>query len=129
MMNKPGKTGIARMIAATDYSWRGLKACWRNEEAFRIEACLMLFFMPLSFVVGSTLIHQLLLFLICSGVILAELINSAIESVVDRIGLEQHELSGQAKDIGSAIVFVSLLTFGVLWLPSLWAFYQLTLSN
>ena len=125
MMNKPGKTGFPRMVAATRYSWRGLKATWRNEEAFRLEASAMVVFMPLSFVVGGTLAHQLLLFLICAGVILAELINSAIESVIDRISLEHHALSGQAKDIGSAIVFVTLLSFLILWSVSGWQFYQL----
>ena len=71
---------------------------------------------------GQTLTHQLLLVTVCGLVILAELINTAIESVVDRIGPEHHPLSGQAKDLGSAIVLVTLILFLVIWVPSLWQF-------
>ena len=124
MMTKPDATGVKKLINSTIYSWRGLRAAWRNEEAFRLELCLALIFLPLSYVVGDSLTHQLLLVLVCVLVVLAELINTAIESVVDRIGPEIHPLSGQAKDLGSAIVLITLGLFWLLWAPSLWHYYK-----
>ncbi|NQY02183.1 MAG: diacylglycerol kinase [Halieaceae bacterium] len=123
-MSKPGKRGLARLVAATRHSADGFAAAWRNEEAFRLEASLALAFVPLAFFVGESLVHQLLLLVVCALVILAELVNTAIETVVDRIGPEQHPLSGQAKDIGSATVFVSLALFLAAWVPSLWQWWQ-----
>ncbi|HET8710780.1 MAG TPA: diacylglycerol kinase [Spongiibacteraceae bacterium] len=119
-MTKPGKTGIARLIAATGYSLKGFRAAWKHEEAFRIEATLACVCIPLAFWVGQNLTHQLLLVMSCAIVILAELFNSAIEAAIDRFGSEMHPLSGQAKDIGSAGVFTSLMLFLIVWLPSLW---------
>jgi diacylglycerol kinase (ATP) len=120
MMTKPGKTGIARLIAATGYSFKGFRAAWKYEEAFRIEATLAGVCVPVAFWVGENLTHKLLLVTTCAIVILAELFNSAIEAAIDRHGSEIHPLSGQAKDIGSAGVFTSLILFLVVWLPSLW---------
>jgi diacylglycerol kinase (ATP) len=120
LMTKPGKTGLARLFAATGYSLQGLRAAWRHEEAFRIEATLACLCIPLAFWVGQGLTHQLLLVICCGLVIITELINSAIEAAVDRFGSEQHPLSGQAKDIGSAAVFTSLALFLLVWAPSLW---------
>jgi diacylglycerol kinase (ATP) len=120
MMTKPGKTGIARLIAATGYSMQGFRAAWKHEEAFRIEATLACLCVPASFWVGQGLTHQLLLVVTCALVILAELFNSAIEAAVDRFGSEMHPLSGQAKDIGSAGVFTSLALFLIVWGASLW---------
>ena len=122
LMTKPGKTGVARIIAATGYSLKGLRAAWRYEEAFRVEATLALLFLPLSFVVGATLVHQLLLVMTCAIVVIAELVNSAIEANVDRVSSEIHPLSGQAKDLGSAAVFISLLLFALVWGLSGWQF-------
>ena len=120
MMTKPGKTGLARLIAATGYSVKGFRAAWKYEEAFRIEATLSCVCLPLSFFVGQGLTHQLLLVMSCALVILAELFNSAIEAAVDRFGSEMHPLSGQAKDIGSAAVLTTLILFVIVWIPSLW---------
>jgi diacylglycerol kinase (ATP) len=120
MMTKPGKTGLPRLLAATRYSMQGFRAAWRHEEAFRIEAALVATCIPLAFWVGQGLTHQLLLVLSCGLIVLAELLNSAIEAVVDRFGAEQHPLSGQAKDIGSAAVFTSLMLFLITWVPSVW---------
>lgn len=120
LMTKPGKTGLARLFAATGYSIKGLRAAWKHEEAFRIEATLAVLCVPLAFWVGRDLTHQLLLVICCGLVIITELINSAIEAAVDRFGSELHPLSGQAKDIGSAAVFSSLALFLIAWLPSLW---------
>ncbi len=120
MMTKPGKTGIARLIAATGYSIKGFRAAWKYEEAFRIEATLACLFMPLAFWIGQDLTHKLLLLITCALVILAELFNSAIEAAIDRFGSEMHPLSGQAKDIGSAGVLTTLILFIVVWATSLW---------
>lgn len=123
MMNKPDRTGIARIIAATGYSIKGLKAAWKNEEAFRLEVILGIILFPLSFWLGESLNHQLILVTSLVVVLITELINSAIEAVVDRIGSEVHPLSGQAKDIGSAAVFVSMLLCLLIWSVSLWDFF------
>ena len=124
MMTKPQATGIRKLINSTIYSWQGLRAAWQHEEAFRLELCLALLFLPLAWIVGDGLVHQLLLTMVCVLVVLAELVNTAIESVVDRIGSEPHPLSGQAKDLGSAIVLITLLLFWLIWGPSLWHFYR-----
>lgn len=121
LMSKPGKRGLPRLLDSFLYSLLGLKAAWRNEEAFRLEVCLALIFVPMSFWLGQSLEHQLLLLLSCGIVLLAELVNSAIEAVVDRVGPEQHPLSAQAKDIGSAVVFISLNLFLLIWGYSAWA--------
>lgn len=122
-MNNTALTGIPKLVAATRYSWLGLRAAWRGEEAFRLELSLAIFMVPLAFYIGDGRAHQLVLVASCALVLLAELLNSAIEAVVDRIGPEQHELSGRAKDLGSAAVFVTLMLILLLWLPSIWDFY------
>jgi len=119
-MMKPGKRGLPRLIDAARYSMQGLRAAWRNEEAFRMEATLALVAIPLAFWVGEGLTHQLLLVVVSGLVIITELLNSAIEAAIDRFGGEIHPLSVQAKDIGSAAVFSSLMLFVAVWLPSLW---------
>lgn len=118
--NKPGKKGIARLIAATGYSFKGLRAVWQHEGAFRLEASAAIICIPASFWVGSDLSHKLLLVTSCVLVLLAELFNSAIEATVDRVSHERHPLSGLAKDIGSAGVFLTMLLFLVVWGTSLW---------
>ena len=123
-MTKPGRRGLARLVAATRYSWQGFKAAWLHEEAFRMEATLALAFVPLAFVVGQSLAHQIALVITCGLVILAEVINTAIESIVDRIGPEHDPLSGQAKDLGSAAVFVTLGLFLLVWVMSIWHYFR-----
>ena len=115
-MAKPGKSGIKRIIDATGYSWKGLKAAWKYEAAFRQELILVLIGIPLAFYLSENKYELLWLILPLFILVIAELINSAIEAVVDRISDEHHELSGRAKDIGSAIVFVSLVLLVVVWL-------------
>ncbi|QUJ69576.1 diacylglycerol kinase (plasmid) [Photobacterium sp. GJ3] len=113
---KPGNTGVVRIVKAAGYSMQGLKAAWQHEAAIRQEIVLLVvltavsFFLPVSFVEHILLIASLFL------VVIVELLNSAIEAVVDRIGNEFHELSGRAKDIGSAAVFVALMLTGGIWL-------------
>lgn len=114
-MSKPGKTGIARIIAATGYSRQGLAAAWRHESAFRQECTLALILLPLAWWLGTTLAERLILIAVLAIVIITELLNSGIEAVVDRIGEEHHALAGRAKDMGSAAVFISLLLVLVVW--------------
>ncbi len=115
-MSKPGRVGLDRVVHATGYSIKGLKACWHNEAAFRQELILCLVMLPLSFIVGANLFETALLIVTLFLVLMMELINSAIEAVVDRIGHEFHDLSGRAKDIGSAVVFLALLLVATVWI-------------
>ena len=114
-VGKPGNTGIRRVIRATRYSAQGLAHAWKHESAFRQEVTLTILMIPLAIWLGRTPMEKLLLIASCFFVIVVELLNSAIEAVVDRIGEERHELAGRAKDMGSAAVFVSLLMVGALW--------------
>ena len=113
------KKGFARLRAATVYSVEGLRACLASEEAFRLEIMLAVVLTPLAFWLGDSPAERGLLLVAIVLVLLVELLNSAIEAVVDRIGLEYHALSKKAKDIGSAAVFISLVAFVVLWVAVL----------
>jgi diacylglycerol kinase (ATP) len=113
---KPGATGIKRVIDATGYSIQGLKAAWVNEAAFRQESILLVVLTIVTCFLPVTRFEQLAMIASMFLVVIVELINSAIEAVVDRIGSEHHELSGRAKDIGSAAVFVSMCFVGITWL-------------
>jgi len=119
-MNKPNLTGFPRLIAAAHYSLHGLTAAWKHEEAFRLETVLALLLFPCSFWLAQSLSHQLILIASLILVLIIELINSAVEAVVDRIGTDFHPLSGQAKDIASAAVFLSMMQVLLLWGLSLW---------
>ena len=112
---KPGATGIKRVIDAAGYSVQGLKAAWINEAAFRQELVLLVVLTVVTFFLPVTKFEQLAMIASMFLVLIVELINSAIEAVVDRIGTEHHELSGRAKDIGSAAVFVSLCLSAFIW--------------
>ena len=114
-MAKPGATGVTRIINATGYSMKGLKSAWINEAAFRQELVLVLLLMPLACWLGDSLNQILLLIVISWLVVIVEVLNSAIEAVVDRIGSEHHELSGRAKDLGSAAVFIALALNALVW--------------
>jgi diacylglycerol kinase (ATP) len=114
-MSKPGNTGIKRIINAAGYSWAGLKAAFKHEAAFRQELALCLIMIPAGVWLGQSGVERALLIGSLLLVLIVELINSAIEAVVDRFGGEQHELSGRAKDIGSAAVFIALLNVVVIW--------------
>lgn len=112
---KPGKTGIERLVDASRYSMKGIAAAWRNEAAFRQEAALVIVLFPLSFFVAANPLQWLLLIIPLPILLITELLNSAIENVVDRIGDEYNELSGRAKDMGSAAVFFALVLTGLSW--------------
>ena len=109
------KKGLARIWAATVYSAEGLRACFRSEEAFRIESILSVLLIPLAFNLGETALETAMLLFPIVLVLLVELLNSAVEAVVDRVSLDYHELSKKAKDIASGAVFVSLMTFLLIW--------------
>ena len=115
-MTKPGKTGFTRVKLATVYSWQGLSAAWVNEAAFRQECSIGLIMLPLAFVVGRSAVEIALLIGVLAIVLITELLNSAIEAVVDRVGSEHHELAGRAKDVASAAVFVSLCLAAIVWI-------------
>ncbi|OPX56572.1 diacylglycerol kinase (ATP) [Oceanospirillum multiglobuliferum] len=113
---KPGHTGFKHLIHSTGYSIKGLKAAFQHEAAFRQELVLCLILIPTALWLGQTAIERLLLIGCCFLVLITELMNSAVEAVVDRIGPEFHELSGRAKDIGSAAVFIALALAGITWI-------------
>jgi diacylglycerol kinase (ATP) len=117
---KPGKTGLRRLLDATGYSMQGIGAIWRNEAAFRQEVVLVLVLLPLSFFLAVDALQWLLLVAPLVLVLVVELLNSAIESVVDRIGHESHELSGRAKDMGSAAVLFCLVLIALSWGSIAW---------
>lgn len=114
-INKPGTRGLAHVINAAGYSMKGLKAAFRHEEAFRLELMAMVVMLPLAIWLGQSAVERALLIGSLLLVLIVELINSALEAVVDRIGVEHHELSGRAKDIGSAGVFIALIIVAVVW--------------
>ena len=120
-MVKPGKKGLTRIIHAAGYSMAGLSAAFRHEAAFRQELLLCLLLIPVALWLGETATEKALMILVCLLVPAFELINSAIEAVVDRISEEHHPLAGRAKDIGSAVVFVSLINVCVVWAVILFA--------
>ena len=114
-MNKPRATGIKRIINAAGYSMRGLSAAFKHEAAFRQELALVIILTPVAIYFGQTNIERSILIDSLILVLIVELLNSAIEAIVDRVSSEHHELSGRAKDIGSAAVFVSLANVVIVW--------------
>lgn len=112
---KPGHTGWRHLVHSTRYSLKGLSSAWRHESAFRQELGLCLLLLPLAWWIGRGPVEWLLLVGSCLIVLIVELLNSAIESVVDRIGTEYHELSGRAKDLGSAAVMLALMLAALTW--------------
>lgn len=108
-------TGLRRLFLAGHHSKAGLADAWRREEAFRIETTLLMISIPLAFWLGATISQTFLLIFSILFLMIVEILNSAIETVVDRIGPEQHELSRVAKDMGSASVLLSALFPAVVW--------------
>ncbi|SMF97301.1 diacylglycerol kinase (ATP) [Methylomagnum ishizawai] len=109
-------SGIRRIYAAFFNSLAGFRAAWDHEEAFRQECLLCLVGVPLGLWLGQTGIERALLAGVLLNVLVVELLNSALEATVDRIGYERHTLSGRAKDIGSAAVFLALALAALVWL-------------
>lgn len=118
-MANQNEKGLKRILNACVFSYYGYKATWEHEEAFRQEVMLFVVTTPLALWLGNTTIEKLLLIGSMVLVLLVELLNSAVEAVVDRVGLEHHELSGRAKDIGSAAVNLSLVWAAITWISIL----------
>ena len=107
--------GLRRLWSATGNSLRGLKLCYASEAAFRQEAWLAVVLLPLAFYLGRSSVERVLLAGSVLVLLIVELLNTAIEVVVDRIGLERHTLSGFAKDAGSAAVMLTLALVALTW--------------
>lgn len=116
-------TGIKRIILAAGYSFQGFKAAFQYEAAFRQELLLSFVLIPVAFWLDVEPLQRLLMVAVLFLVLIIELLNSAIEVVVDRIGPKQHELSGRAKDLGSAAVLGSLLLLTYVWGGTLWSLW------
>lgn len=112
---KPDHRGLGRVARAAGYSLRGFRAAWRHEAAFRQECVLAAVLAPCAFWVAENPTQAALLLAATGLVLVVELVNSAIEATVDRLGGEQHPLAGRAKDMGSAAVFASLMLAGAVW--------------
>ncbi|GLS90674.1 diacylglycerol kinase [Psychromonas marina] len=112
-------SGLKRIILATGYSIQGLKSAFKYEAAFRQELLLAAILIPLACYLDVSQVERILLIAPVILVIIIEIINSAIEAVVDRIGSEKHELSGRAKDQGSAAVLIALLLTAYIWIEIL----------
>jgi len=116
-----GKRGLKRIVNATVYSVRGLRAAWEHESAFRQEVVLSVFMLPAALWLGTTWLERAFLIATVVLVLAAELLNSAVEAAVDRVSMDMHLLAGRAKDMGSAAVFFTLLLCGGTWAAALWA--------
>ena len=112
-------TGIKRIFLAFGYSLKGIKSAFKHEAAFRQEVLLALILIPIALLVDVTQVERILLISPVIFVLIFEIINSAIEAVVDRIGSEFHELSGRAKDMGSSAVLIGLLLTAYIWIEIL----------
>ena len=111
-----GKTGIRRILNALFYSFDGLRAAFRHEDAFRQEVLLAAVLIPVALVLPVSGLGKAMMIAAVLMVLVVELLNSAVEAAVDRISLESHRLAKRAKDIGSAAVFISLLNVATVWL-------------
>jgi diacylglycerol kinase (ATP) len=114
-MDRPKLGGARRLVLAFVNSWKGFTGAFRSEAAFRQEVFLAVIFVPLGAWLGKTSVEKALLVGSVVLVLIVELLNTGIETVVDRIGLERHELSGLAKDVGSSAVLLSLTLWAVIW--------------
>ncbi len=111
-----GKSGLKRILNATCYSISGFKAAYKNEAAFRQIVLINIILIPVSFFLDVSRSEHVLLIIVCLFAMIVELFNSAIEAVVDRVSLEKHQLSKNAKDMGSAAQFVALSIIAITWL-------------
>lgn len=114
-------TGLTRIIKAAGYSWKGLKAAWINEAAFRQEGVSSVVAIGIACWLDVDPITRILLIGSVVLVMIVEILNSAIEALVDRVGTDYHELSGRAKDMGSAAVLIAIILAVVTWGTLLWS--------
>lgn len=117
-------TGFTRIIKAAGYSWKGVRAAWINEAAFRQESVAVILAIIIASWLDIDTMTRVLLIGSVTLVMIVEILNSAIEAVVDRIGSEFHELSGRAKDMGSAAVLISILLALFTWIALLWSHFR-----
>lgn len=115
MAAPPNNTGVKRIINAFFFSMHGFAACFRTEEAFRQEVYLAIIMIPLGLWLGGTGLEKVALVGSVMLVLIVEILNTAVERAIDRISFEKHELSKEAKDMGSAAVFLSLVLCGFTW--------------
>ena len=110
------RTGLLHFVDGLRYSFLGLRSAWKHAEAFRQEAVLFVAAVVVAVFLGETAIERALMIGFLFPILIAELLNTAIETVVDRIGPEHHELSGRAKDMASAAVFVAIVAAVTVWI-------------
>jgi diacylglycerol kinase (ATP) len=115
MIKRDKPTGITRLLRAFGYSLQGFRHTWREEAAFRQEVCLSLLVVPAGLYLGHTGVERALLVWPMLQILVVEILNSAVEAVVDRGGTERHPLAGMAKDMGSAAVMLSFALLGTVW--------------
>jgi len=115
-MEKRGGKGLGRLYRALGWSMSGLKATFAHEAAFRQELFLCLILTPVALYFGRTGVEKSLLLGSLLLILIVELLNSAVEATIDRIGTDRNDLAGRAKDMGSAAVFLSLVNAGIIWL-------------
>ena len=113
--DKTSNTGLRHLINATRFSWQGLKAAVQRESAVRQEIALIFVLIPPGIWIAESLVEFVLLMAVCLLVLVIELLNSAVEAAIDRIGNEQHPISALAKDYGSAAVMISLVIVAMVW--------------
>lgn len=118
------KSGLKRIFSAFGYSMAGFKAAWRSEHAFRQELFVVVIATIAAFLLPVPVWQKLLLIAVFVLVLIVELINSAIEAVVDRVSLERNPLSKNAKDFGSAAVLLTLMLAVATWLVILWPLFS-----
>jgi len=119
-MPKPGSTGVGRIFRATTFSVQGVGHAWRHEAAFRQEVTLAVLSLPVAIWLGQSVVERALLIGCWVFVLVVELLNSALEAAIDRHGDEHHELSGRAKDLGSAAVMFALVIVAIVWGAVAW---------
>ena len=119
--DKASNTGLRHLINATRFSWQGVNAAFRRESAFRQEIALILVLIPPGIWIADSVVDFVLLMAVCLLMLVVELLNSAVEAAIDRIGNEHHPISALAKDYGSAAVMVSLIIVAMVWLVMLLA--------
>jgi diacylglycerol kinase (ATP) len=116
MIDRHKPTGFTRLLRAFGYSFQGFRHAWREEAAFRQELALSMVVIPLGVYLGHSGVERALLVTPMLLILVVEILNSAVEAVVDRSGTERHPLAGMAKDMGSAAVMLSFALLGTVWL-------------
>jgi len=115
MSDRQKPTGFTRLLRAFGYSFQGFRHAWREEAAFRQETALAVLIIPGGLYLGRSGVERALLVCPMLLILVVEILNSAVEAVVDRSGTERHPLSGMAKDMGSAAVMLSFVLLGTVW--------------